>query len=311
MLLELDLCQRYDFGLSSFYFATNKRINNEYSSFLYNQKIVLIALYPEKEDKTHYGFYASSAITYLLAMVSSNMALRWLPYPTQVIGKSAKPIPVMLLGVLIGRKSYSIQRYCFVLLIVAGVVLFMMKDGKTSGVANDQMVGIGEVLLILSLSMDGLTGAIQERMRAAHAPTANHMMLSMNGWSSVFVGVALVFSGEVFEFIAFASRYPHVLYQLALLAITGSLGQLFIFIMVASFGPLPCSIVTTTRKFFTVLFSVIFIGNPLSSKQWFGAVLVFAGLFADAAFGKSSGKKISKDDKDAKSSTEKLLGNHR
>lgn len=288
----------------------SKNVRDNPAKNFYRRQTVLISLNPEKEDKTHYGFYAASALTYLLAMVSSNMALRWVPYPTQVIGKSAKPIPVMLLGVLIGRKSYSLQRYCFVCVIVVGVVLFMMKDGKTSAVASDQLVGIGEVLLILSLSMDGLTGAIQERMRAAHSPTAKHMMLSMNGWSSVFVGVAVLFSGEIFEFIGFASRHPHVLYQLALLALTGSLGQLFIFIMVASFGPLPCSIVTTTRKFFTVLFSVIFLGNPLSSKQWSGAFLVFVGLFADAAFGKTAGKKSEKGNKGDKAA-EKLLGSSR
>ena len=262
---------------------------------------------PEKEDKTHYGYYATSALTYLLAMISSNMALRWVPYPTQVIGKSAKPIPVMLLGVLIGHKRYTIQRYCFVLTIVAGVVLFMMKEGKvnTSAAASEQMLGIGEVLLILSLSMDGLTGAIQERMRAAHSPTAQHMMLAMNGWSTAIVSVAVIITGELFEFIAFAARYPYVLSNLALLAVTGALGQLFIFIMVSSFGPLACSVVTTTRKFFTVLFSVIFFGNTLTSRQWMGTVLVFAGLFADAAFGKSPAKKTDKNEKDK----EKLLSN--
>lgn len=257
---------------------------------------------PEKEDKTHYGYYACSAVTYLLAMVSSNMALRWVPYPTQVIGKAAKPIPVMLLGVLIGHKRYSVQRYCFVMTIVAGVVLFMMKEGKVSAAAaSEQTIGIGEVLLIMSLSMDGLTGAIQERMRAAHSPTAQHMMLNMNAWSTAILAVAVLLTGELFEFIAFASRYPNVILQLALLAVTGALGQLFIFIMVASFGPLACSVVTTTRKFFTVLFSVIFFGNALSSRQWFGAFLVFLGLFADAAFGKGAPKKTEK--------SEKLLSN--
>lgn len=261
---------------------------------------------PEKEDKTHYGFYACSAITYLLAMVSSNMALRWVPYPTQVIGKSAKPIPVMILGVLIGHKRYTIQRYCFVVTIVIGIVLFMMKEGKVnSSVASEQTFGIGEVLLIMSLSMDGLTGAIQDRMRAAHSPTANHMMIAMNAWSTCFVAVAIVLTGEIFEFIAFANRYPNVLLQLALLAITGAVGQLFIFVMVSSFGPLACSVVTTTRKFFTVLFSVIFFGNVLTSRQWFGAFLVFVGLFADAAFGKGAPPK--KTDKSEKS--EKLLAN--
>lgn len=92
-------------------------------------------------------------------MVSSNMALRWVAYPTQVVAKSAKPIPVMILGVLIGRKSYSLQKYLFILLIVVGVVLFMYKEGQTTKASENS--GLGEILLILSLSMDGLTGAIQ------------------------------------------------------------------------------------------------------------------------------------------------------
>lgn len=239
-------------------------------------------------------------------MVSSNMALRWVPYPTQVVGKSAKPIPVMILGVLIGRKSYSIQRYLFVLLIVIGVVLFMLKDVKRDPTkeVSEQSIGIGEVLLFLSLSMDGLTGAIQERMRAAHSPSAQHMMVAMNGWSTLILLVGVLVTGEIFEFISFAGRYPYVLLQLASLAITGALGQLFIFIMVSSFGPLACSVVTTTRKFFTVLCSVIFFGNPLTSRQWLGTVFVFSGLFADAAFGKSAPKK---NEKNGKSDTKKLI----
>lgn len=73
---------------------------------------------------------------------------------------------------------------------------------------------------------------------------------------------------------------------MAMLAFCGGLGQLFIFLMVSGFGPLACSVVTTTRKFFTVLCSVVIFGNVLLPRQWFGAVLVFAGLFADMFYGK-------------------------
>ena len=62
--------------------------------------------------------------------------------------------------------------------------------------------------------------------------------------------------------------------------------QFFIFMCVSEFGPLPCSIITTTRKFFTVLGSVIMFGNTLLTHQWAGAVLVFAGIFLDGAYGK-------------------------
>lgn len=65
----------------------------------------------------------------------------------------------MILGVLVGRKSYPLRKYFFVLLIVVGVVLFMFKDKNVT--TQNESIGFGELLLILSLLMDGLTGAIQ------------------------------------------------------------------------------------------------------------------------------------------------------
>lgn len=252
-------------------------------------KALLTFSKPAKRDDTSTLSYASCSLTYLLAMVSSNMALQWVPYPTQVVGKSAKPIPVMLLGVLIGHKSYALQKYLFVLLIVVGVALFMFKDSKapaTNSATPGERSFVGELLLILSLSMDGLTGAIQERMRASSAPTGKQMMLAMNWWSSVMLVGILLVTGEGVQFVAFVQRHPEVLGHLGGLALAGAFGQLFIFLMVSGYGPLPCSVVTTTRKFFTVLFSVMFYGNSLTGRQWYGTVLVFAGLFADMYWGK-------------------------
>lgn len=123
-------------------------------------------------------------------------------------------------------------------------------------------------------------------MRQHSSPSAQHMMMAMNGWSTLFLIPALFLTGEAMEFIAFATKYPQMLGHLATLALAGALGQLFIFMMVSSFGALACSVVTTTRKFFTVLCSVLLFGNNLSSRQWMGTVLVFTGLFADMFYGK-------------------------
>lgn len=57
------------------------------------------------DDTNRSSYYAICSFTYLLAMVSSNKALSWVNYPTQVVGKSCKPIPVMILGVLVGTSS--------------------------------------------------------------------------------------------------------------------------------------------------------------------------------------------------------------
>ncbi len=78
-------------------------------------------------------------------MVSSNKALMWVSYPTQVVGKSCKPIPVMVLGVLLGRKRYPALKYLFILLIVAGVALFMYKDGGKGGKTEGEPLVGGRV----------------------------------------------------------------------------------------------------------------------------------------------------------------------
>lgn len=242
------------------------------------------------ENHTSSFYLSSSALTYFLAMVCSNMALQWVSYPTQVIGKSGKPIPVMILGVLLGRKSYPIQKYFFVLLVVIGVALFMFKDGQSSNSSGS--IGIGEMLLILSLTMDGITAAIQERMRAEYKTKSLHMMSSINKWSIVFLGIALAYTGEMVDFVAFVQRHPSLIWELVSFSFASALGQQFIFLMVEHFGPLPCSIVTTTRKFFTVFGSILFFGNSLSTRQWIATVVVFSGLLLDSLYGKKGPEKI-------------------
>merc|ERR1719187_3156662 len=138
-----------------------------------------------------------------------------------------------------------------------------------------------------------LTGAVQERMKTEHQTKSGHMMVSMNKWSIAYLGVALAVSGEGLEFLHFVQRHPSVIIQLATFSVASALGQFFIFMCVSDFGPLPCSIITTTRKFFTVLASVIIFGNTLLIRQWLGACFVFVGIFLDGMYGKEKPLKIS------------------
>lgn len=245
--------------------------------------VILQIKSPETPDKTHQGWYAAAAFTYVSAMVCGNMALRTIAYPTQVIAKSSKPIPVMLIGVLLAHKRYTVQKYFFVLMIVVGVIMFIYKEGKANDKGNDH---IGLMLVGISLLSDGVLGAIEDRMRAATKPSTFDFMFSINMYSAVFLAIGTLAYGEVFGFIEFATKYPDVYAKIGTAAVVGSFGQVFIFMMISEFGPLPCSIVTTTRKFFTVLISVIFMGNPLSPRQMIATAIVFGALFADALFGK-------------------------
>ena len=70
-------------------------------------------------------------------------------------------------------------------------------------------------------------------------------------------------------------------------------GQVFIFFTITGPGPLVCTTITTTRKFFTILLSVMLNpNNHLNNNQWIAVGLVFLGLGGEIA-----GKYQAKNDK--------------
>uniref|UniRef100_A0A8D0E8N4 Solute carrier family 35 member B1 n=1 Tax=Salvator merianae TaxID=96440 RepID=A0A8D0E8N4_SALMN len=178
-----------------------------------------------KVDRTRNWLYGACSLSYLGAMVSSNSALQFVNYPTQVLGKSCKPIPVMLLGVTVLKKKYPLSKYLCVLLIVTGVALFMYKPKQGGDVGGDHVFGYGELLLLLSLTLDGLTGVSQDHMRAHYQTGSNHMMLNVNVWSTLFLGAGILFTGELWEFLSFTERYPSIIYNILLFGLTSALGQ--------------------------------------------------------------------------------------
>lgn len=94
-------------------------------------------------------------------------------------------------------------------------------------------------------------------------------------------------TGEGSRVVQFGVQYPNVLLDIFLFSLVGALGQNFIYYTIYNFGALVCSIITTTRKFFTILFSVLFYGHTLTSWQWIAVVMVFVGLILDMLFSKN------------------------
>ena len=77
----------------------------------------------------------------------------------KVLGKSAKPIPVLILGVLLGRKHYPAIKYLIVLLIVVGVAVFLYRDDKGSTGEDHSwhlfhFLGLGELLVVRLRTFD-------------------------------------------------------------------------------------------------------------------------------------------------------------
>ncbi|KAJ0389304.1 hypothetical protein ATCC90586_010634 [Pythium insidiosum] len=57
--------------------------------------------------------------------ISSMIALRYVTFITRILGKSCKSIPVMIVGLFLG-KSYAFKKYISVLVLSAGVAIFLV-----------------------------------------------------------------------------------------------------------------------------------------------------------------------------------------
>ena len=79
-------------------------------------------------------------------------------------------------------------------------------------------------------------------------------------------------------------------FLLVALGLSGAIGQVFIFVTIAKFGALTCSIIGLARKITTLVASIYFYGHALNKVQFTGLVICIGAMVNDF-FGKKGKKK--------------------
>jgi len=218
----------------------------------------------------------------------ASQALAYVPFPVQAIMKSSKIISILIVSFIMGAKGqHGKSQYFCGFIITAGIVLFNLSDGK-KGKGDGSTSFIGLAALLISLFCDGLLGTTQGEIKKKFNPNQWDQMESLNKWAGIICLTVSISTFQMGGFIKFIMEYPLVVKDLVLLAVLGTFGQVFIFYTIANFSPLILSIVTTTRKFFTVLASIAIYNHPVSAMQWVAIGLVFIGVFIEML---SGGKK--------------------
>ena len=255
----------------------------------------------EKKTRVPVAAIATSGISQMLAMAFANEALRFVSFPTQVLGKSCKMIPVMIGGVVAGRK-YRASQYAQVAVVTAGVVAFNLgkprRDARSpshSGapVAEDSAYGLA--LIAASLAMDLVTAALQDRVKTAtarlnprragaDAPKTSmfESMLWTNAGGACAAFALAAGTGQLGSGLAFCARHVAAAKNVAFYALASVIGQLFVYFTITEFDPLVLSTVTTTRKIFSTVYSAA--RSPeaaMTRTQWGGCAAVFAAIAWD------------------------------
>eukprot|EP00536_Pseudo-nitzschia_multiseries_P000612 jgi/Psemu1/321703/estExt_fgenesh1_pg.C_70053 len=258
----------------------------------------------QSDPKTKMGlnhpllFVTSSC--YVIAMVGSNESLRYVPYPVAVLAKSCKLIPTMVMGSLIERRQYSVQQWMSAICISAGIALFNFSrmpqnQAESSSTTNDDGgYWTGMLLLSLSLCMDGFLGAFQGILKRPgtgpiekrqRPPTAVETMLFVNAYALFLLIPLSMVTGQWGDGIRLLKYNEQLRMNITILTGVVSIGQIFIFLCITWYSSLVTTTITTTRKFFTILFSVLHFGHSFTVGQWTSVLMVFGGLYLSIVSG--------------------------
>jgi UDP-galactose transporter B1 len=228
--------------------------------------------------------YWKPALTNTIGPACGLIALKNISYPAQVLAKSCKMVPVMLIGTVLYKKRYSALEYMCMSMIGVGISLFARKSSSkvTSKLAAPN-APLGYLLCFINLTLDGYTNAAQDEVNKRY-PDNNpiHMMCWMNFWCALFNGLYLAASGVGQQLLLFLTMHREAAWDVVLFCLCGAVGQLFIFFTIKQFGSLVNTLICTTRKFFNILGSVVLNANPLLPQQWWAVGLVFTGLITSS-----------------------------
>ncbi|CAN6704286.1 unnamed protein product [Malus baccata var. baccata] len=204
-------------------------------------------------------------------------SLAFLNYPAQLMFKSTKVLPVMVMGAFIPglRRKYPPHEYVSALLLVVGLILFTLADAQTS--PNFSVIGV--VMVSGALIMDSFLGNLQEAIFTMNPETTQMEML----FCSTVVGLPflippMLLTGELFRAWSSCWQHPYVYGVLVFEAMATFIGQVSVLSLIALFGAATTAMITTARKAVTLLLSYLIFTKPLTEEHGTGLLLIGMGI---------------------------------
>uniref|UniRef100_A0A8C2FQJ3 Adenosine 3'-phospho 5'-phosphosulfate transporter 2 n=1 Tax=Cyprinus carpio TaxID=7962 RepID=A0A8C2FQJ3_CYPCA len=230
--------------------------------------LVELQLTQDKRRRIPCKTYMIIAFLTVGTMGLSNTSLGYLNYPTQVIFKCCKLIPVMIGGVFIQGKRYNVADVSAALCMSLGLIWFTLADSKIA--PNFNVTGV--ILISLALCADAAIGNVQEKAMKIHNGTNSEMERKVLHDMSLQITVFLIY--------VLLTQHPVTTYGYAFLfSLTGYFGISFVLALIKLFGALVAVTVTTGRKAMTIVLSFLFFSKPFTFQYVWGGLLVVFGIF--------------------------------
>lgn len=237
--------------------------------------------------------YVLVSVSNVAATTCQYEALKYVSFPVQMLGKSFKMMPVMLWGIVISKKSYSLIDWLVAAAVTSGVTQFLLTGNISSPDASNSEAHSsckGLLLLVAFLACDGLTSTIQEKLFKEYQTSKFNQMFYVNISSAVTSLIVLLTAGSLSSSIAFCVAHPSFVKDAALLSASATTSQFFIYSQVKDFGALVFAATMNVRQVVSILLSYVHYKHAITKLQIFGLILVFSALFCKSYTGLRSAR---------------------
>lgn len=235
--------------------------------------------------------YCSVGITTTGTILLSNAAVVYLNYPTQVIFKCCKLIPVMVFSVVIQGKQYKFIDYVAVACMIVGLIFFTLTDVSVQLTFDIR----GIFAISLALICDGYIGNLQElAMKSYHIPALQILTYSYAFGFVLILVLLLLTNNLISSAVFFFEHFSDVFFWSTLFVLSGYFGLQFVLLLVHHFGALLAVTVTTVRKAVTIVLSFLVFRKPFSIEYVWSGSLVVIGIFLHS-YSKNNGPKAERD----------------
>lgn len=257
-------------------------------------------------------------IMYFMVSVTNNYALSFhIPMPLHMIFRAGSLMANMLMGMVLMGKRYTSTKYASVLLITLGIATctvmsattrVSLKTGKivfnaTTNMTidckeeqeqnvteeadkfNDLMVGVA--MLTFALFLSARMGVYQEVLYGKYGKHAKEALFYTH---ALPLPGFLVLAPDILQHLQVALASPlvplpfttlHV--PIMILHLLGNVVLQYlcisaVFVITSECTSLTATLLLTTRKFISLLFSIWYFQNPFTLFHWVGTSLVFSGI---------------------------------
>lgn len=224
--------------------------------------------------------YFMLAFFTLMTMGLSNTSVGYLNYPTQVMFKCCKLIPVLIGSIIIQGKKIKLVDFAAAGCMSIGLIFFTLADSKLSPSFNH----IGITMISLALVADAVIGNIQEKaMKTYQASNVEVVLYSyLIGFCYLLAG-AVIF-GELGSAFQFCAKHPVETYGYgAIFSVTGYFGIHLVLSLIKVSGVFVAVTVTTFRKALSIVISFALFSKPFTIQYLWSGTLVVLGIYLNIA----------------------------